>query len=62
MVRFRIFAGAAIVAVGAAAAACIGFGLARLAPVDQAQFEIQVEEGLGPFHRLPIQWAALHLR
>ena len=60
MVRFCTLAAGVILAVSMVAAAFVGFGLARSAPASQAQFELQVEEGLGPFDRLPSSWAALH--
>ncbi|HYL33795.1 MAG TPA: hypothetical protein VEU53_11680 [Stellaceae bacterium] len=44
---------------GTTLAGFIGIGMARLAPVGRAQLELQVEEGLGSFNRLPVRWAVL---
>ncbi|MDE2227866.1 MAG: hypothetical protein KGL11_02345 [Alphaproteobacteria bacterium] len=62
MMRIGGAAQAAILAAGVMAAACIGFGLARVVPVGEAQFEVQVEEGLGTFDRLPVRWVSLRRR
>ena len=49
-----------ILAVGLVAAAAVGFGLTPMAPVGSPQFELQVDEGIGAFDRLPVWRAALH--
>lgn len=59
MVRLRTLAAVAILAIDMIAAAFVGLGLARRTPVGHAQFEVQVEEGIDAFDRLPMPWAAL---
>jgi len=62
MTRSLNTASAAIFGMGLMLAAIVGFESTRHAPISQAQFELQVEEGLGSFDRVPANWAMLHQR
>ena len=58
-VRERHIALAVIFVMGMTLAGFARIGMARLAPIGRAQLELQVEEGLGSFNRLPVRWALL---
>lgn len=61
LVRDHTAALLVIVAIGMVVAGFVGIGVAHQAQAGRAQFELQVEEGIGSFDRLPLRRSALHV-
>jgi hypothetical protein len=60
MTRSLNTASATVAGMGLILAAFVGYESTHPAAISQAQFELQVEEGLGSFDRVPAKWAMLH--